>query len=99
VHPSRIEGGAHVVIEAVTSGTPVIASRIDGNVGLLGSDYAGYFDCSDPAGLAALLQRARDDAAMLPALQAQCAERAPLFEPGKERGTLIALLESLVPHG
>ena len=30
VHPSRMEGGAHVVIEAVRSGTPVLASRIDG---------------------------------------------------------------------
>ena len=33
VHASRMEGGAHVVIEAVRSGTPVLASRIDGNVG------------------------------------------------------------------
>ncbi|MGL6109713.1 MAG: selenoneine biosynthesis selenosugar synthase SenB, partial [Rubrivivax sp.] len=46
VHASRMEGGAHVVIEAMRSGTPVIASRIDGNVGLLGNDYGGYF----PAG-------------------------------------------------
>jgi glycosyltransferase involved in cell wall biosynthesis len=36
VHSSRMEGGAHVVIEAVTSGTPVLASRIPGNLGLLG---------------------------------------------------------------
>ena len=39
VHPSRMEGGAHVVMEAVMSGTPVLASRIDGNVGMLGADY------------------------------------------------------------
>ena len=43
VHASRIEGGAHVIIEAVRSGTPVLASRIDGNVGLLGESYDGYF--------------------------------------------------------
>ena len=49
VHPSRMEGGAHVVIEAVRSGTPVLASRIDGNVGLLGADYAGYFAAGDDA--------------------------------------------------
>jgi glycosyltransferase involved in cell wall biosynthesis len=41
VHASRMEGGAHVIIEAVTSGTPVLASRIDGNVGMLGADYLG----------------------------------------------------------
>jgi glycosyltransferase involved in cell wall biosynthesis len=50
VHASRIEGGAHVIAEAVRSGTPVIASRIEGNVGMLGADYAGYFECNDAAG-------------------------------------------------
>lgn len=92
VHPSRMEGGAHVVIEAVTSGTPVLASRIDGNVGLLGADYGGYFEPGDAAGLAALVERARDDAAMLPALQAQCAALAPRFAPVHERATLRALV-------
>ena len=41
VHASRMEGGAHVIMEAALSGTPVLASRIDGNVGMLGADYAG----------------------------------------------------------
>ncbi|MDP3082421.1 MAG: selenoneine biosynthesis selenosugar synthase SenB [Rubrivivax sp.] len=97
VHSSRMEGGAHVVIEAVTSGTPVLASRIDGNVGLLGLDYGGYFDCGDASALAALLERARDDAAMLTALRAQCALRAPLFAPERERQTLLALVTTLLP--
>ena len=44
VHASRMEGGAHVIMEATLSGTPVLASRIDGNVGMLGADYAGYFE-------------------------------------------------------
>ncbi len=96
VHCSRIEGGAHVVMEAVRSGTPVIASRIPGNVGMLGPDYAGYFAPGDAAALAALLERARDDPAMLPALQTQCANRAPLFDPAHERATLRALMASLV---
>ena len=95
VHTSRIEGGAHVVIEALTSGTPVLASRIDGNLGLLGTDYAGIFDWGDAAALATLLRRARDDAAMLPALQAQCDLRAPLFTPEHERHTLLQLLATL----
>ena len=59
VHASRMEGGAHVVMEAVASGTPVLASHIDGNVGMLGADYAGYFPCDDAAALAALLRRCR----------------------------------------
>src|SRR5437867_3187027 len=47
VHMSRIEGGANVVIEAVRSQVPVLASRIDGNVGLLGTGYEGYFPVGD----------------------------------------------------
>ncbi len=97
VHASRMEGGAHVVTEAITSGTPVLASRIDGNVGLLGAGYPGYFDWGDAEALAGLLQRCRDDAAMLPALQSQLSKRAPLFEPARERATLLALLQTLLP--
>jgi putative glycosyltransferase (TIGR04348 family) len=41
VHPSRMEGGANVIVEAVTAGTAVIASRVSGNVGMLGTDYPG----------------------------------------------------------
>ena len=43
---SRMEGGANVVCEALRIGVPVLASRIPGNVGLLGSGYAGLL----PAG-------------------------------------------------
>ena len=44
VHTSAMEGGAHVIMEAVRSGTPVLASRVAGNVGMLGADYEGYFE-------------------------------------------------------
>jgi len=42
-----------VIIEALASGTPVLASRIDGNLGLLGDDYAGVFEPGEATGLAA----------------------------------------------
>ena len=96
VHPSVMEGGAHVVIEAITSGTPVLASRIDGNVGLLGADYGGYFEPGDDAAVAALLLQCRDEPAKLAQLQRQCAERAPLFEPQRERATLLNLMHELL---
>jgi putative glycosyltransferase (TIGR04348 family) len=88
VHASRMEGGANVVIEAIRSGTPVLASRIDGNLGLLGSDYEGVFDVGDDRALAALIERCRDDAGMLPRLMAQVALRSPLFEPAVERAAV-----------
>lgn len=104
VHPSLAEGGAHVVMEAVRSGTPVLASRIDGNVGMLGTDYEGYFEADDAAGLAALLLRCRADqaagqddpaATLLGRLRAQCEARAPLFDPAHERGALLHLVHHL----
>ena len=97
VHASRMEGGAHVVIEALRSGTPVLTSRIPGNLGLLGADYAGCFEPGDDAALAALLQRARDDADMLAALQRQAAPRAALFAPAAESATLHRLVARLLP--
>ena len=99
VHASRMEGGAHVVIEAVRSGTPVLASRIDGNVGLLGEDYGGYFPAGDDAALAALLQRCRDDPDMLSGLRAQCDSRAALFAPETEAAGLHDVVAGLLgPH-
>ena len=106
VHMSRMEGGAHVVMEAVCSGTPVIASRIDGNVGMLGADYAGYFAPGDPQALAALLRRCRDDLTgpgekagsdigLMATLASQCAARAELFSPQREQAALEQLVMDL----
>ena len=44
INSSILEGGANAVLEAMTMGVPVLASRIEGNVGLLGDDYPGYFE-------------------------------------------------------
>ena len=100
VHPSRMEGGAHVIMEAVLCGTPVLASRVAGNVGMLGTGYAGYFAPGDAADLVALLRRCRGEltqrSGTLVALQAQCASRAPLFSPQAERAALLAVLAELV---
>lgn len=96
VHTSRMEGGAHVVIEALRSGTPVIASRIDGNLGLLGDDWPATFDVGDDAALATLIERARDEPAMLADLQRRAAERAPLFAPEAEREALMRIVRGLL---
>jgi putative glycosyltransferase (TIGR04348 family) len=92
VNASRMEGGAQVVIEAVQSGTAVLASRIGGHVGLLGADFAGFFEPGDAAGLARLVERAHDEPSFLQALLEQGRRRAPLFAPGAERASLLHLL-------
>jgi glycosyltransferase involved in cell wall biosynthesis len=98
VHASAMEGGAHVVMEAVRAGTPVIASRIDGNVGMLGADYAGYFDWDNAQQLSHLLRRCHDrtTAPLYAQLQAQCAARAPLFAPQAEQAALLSLVAELL---
>ena len=101
VHTSRMEGGAHVVMEAICSGTPVLASRIDGNMGLLGQDYAGAFEPGDAQGLAHLLLACRaqqNDAGLVAHLRAQCALRAPLFQPQAERAALHRWVQDLWTH-
>ncbi len=111
VHASMMEGGAHVVMEAVCSGTPVLASKIAGNIGMLGRDYAGYFAHGDAQGLADLLVRCRNDqlndqldassssahaSNLYHQLQAQCKQRAPLFAPDAEQTALIRLVHDLL---
>lgn len=100
VHTSRMEGGAHVILEAVCSGTPVLASRIPGNVGMLGADYAGYFALGDAAELANLLLRCRasmnDASGLYAQLFRQCTLRAPLFLPATEQAAVVALVQNLL---
>ena len=98
VHTSRMEGGAHVLMEAICSGTPVLATRISGNVGMLGADYGGYFEPGDAEGLAQLIERCREQPAILQSLSDQCAARAPLFKPEHERATLLALVNDLLEN-
>ncbi len=94
VHTSKMEGGAHVIMEAVCSGTPVLASRMDGNVGMLGGGYDGYFSVGDAPALAALLRRCKNDKAFLDHLSSQCALRAPLFSPLSEQTALLRIAAS-----
>jgi putative glycosyltransferase (TIGR04348 family) len=95
VHPSRIEGGAHVVMEAVMSGTPVLASRIDGNVGMLGEGYDGYFPLGDAQALANMLLRCKNEPQFLDHLNKQCALRSPLFEPQSEQAALLEAVSKI----
>ena len=91
VNSSVLEGGANAVLEAMAMGVPVLASRIEGNLGLLGDDYPGYFEgdmdgalemvMSDPGCLTSWVEAARD--------------RLPLFSREREISCWLALLEKL----
>lgn len=92
---SRLEGGANVVSEAMAAGTPVLATRVAGSVGLLGPDYPGYVEVGDAEGLAAALHRAETDPGFYDELCARTGEGRALIEPARERAGWERLLSGL----
>jgi putative glycosyltransferase (TIGR04348 family) len=96
IHPSAMEGGANVIAEAVTSRTAVLASRVPGNVGMLGRRYPGYFPVGDESALARRLVQAFEDPRYLARLEQAGAARRPLFNPAAEARALRKLAAELV---
>ncbi len=94
LHPSHMEGGALAIIEAIMAGTPVIASRVDGNVGLLGAAYPGLFPPDDADAARALLLRAATEPRFLARLHRACRARARLFAPEREARAVNALVDN-----
>ena len=89
---SRMEGGANVVCEALRVGVPVLASRIPGNVGLLGSGYAGYFALENDEALARLIRKTASDKAFYRGLKLQVARLRPSVAPRREARALLAAM-------
>jgi putative glycosyltransferase (TIGR04348 family) len=96
IHPSIMEGGANVIVEALTSGTPVIASKMSGNIGMLGQNYEGYFPVGDEIALIALLKRCADDPNFMSRLGNACQARAKLFLPATERDSLRNIVNQIL---
>lgn len=94
---SRLEGGANVVSEAIVCGVPVLASHVDGSVGMLGGDYPGYFPVGDTAALADLLQRVEEDEDLHGRLRSRIRALQPLHTPERERAAWASLLAELTP--
>jgi putative glycosyltransferase (TIGR04348 family) len=92
---SKMEGGANVISEALRLRVPVIASRISGNIGMLGTDYAGYYPLQDEKALARLLWRMESDQKFYRHLKKQCAARRPLVSPQLEKNNLKSLLSEM----
>jgi len=95
---SRMEGGANVICEAAAAGVPVVASRISGNVGMLGRGYPGTYRLASEAALARQIRRAALDPAYYARLKRLTIARRPLFRPAAEREGLRRLLAELAPR-
>lgn len=96
---SRSEGGPGVVSEAAVAGVPVIASRVDGCVGLLGPRHPGYFDVGDTAGLARLMRRLETEPALGARLRQSSRRLARLLTPEREREAWRRLIEEIAREG
>jgi putative glycosyltransferase (TIGR04348 family) len=92
---SRSEGGANVVTEAIAAGVPVLSTRIEGSLGILGETYPGYFEVGDAAGLASLFLRCADDPSFLGELRDHITALRPLVDPARERESWRDLLGEL----
>ena len=90
-----MEGGAHVVSEAISVGVPVIASDIAGNIGLLADDYPGYYPVGDERALASLLARAETEGEFLRSLEAAVRAQRGVTDPAAERRAIADLIAAL----
>ncbi|HYS87702.1 MAG TPA: selenoneine biosynthesis selenosugar synthase SenB [Bradyrhizobium sp.] len=88
---SKMEGGANVICEAAAAGVPVIASRVSGNIGMLGRGYPSYYALADERGLARQIRRA-SDSRYYARLKRLIAARRSLFLPETERRGLQRLI-------
>lgn len=93
--PSRLEGGANVLMEAIAAGTPVLASRVPGNTGILGEGYPGLFRAGDARPLARLLRRCEKEPDFRASLGRWIRELRPLAEPRREREAWGRLFEEI----
>jgi len=92
---SVMEGGANVICEAARIGVPVLASRVPGNVGMLGRGYPGYFPLFNDQALARLIERCRTDASFYKRVKSALLRRRALFAPAAERAALKRSLQGL----
>jgi len=94
--PSRMEGGANVISESIIAGLPVIASNIEGSIGLLGEDYPGYYPVEDELALRDVLLRAESDKQFYTELKSSCNARRELFRPETETESWKQLLSNII---
>ncbi|MGH8702304.1 MAG: glycosyltransferase, partial [Burkholderiales bacterium] len=92
---SVMEGGANVICEAARIGVPVLASRVSGNVGMLGGTYPGYFALHDDKALARLLERAARDSKYYHRLKDAVRARRRQFAPSAEGSAVRRLVQEL----
>lgn len=96
---SLMEGGANVIAEAARIGTPVLASRMSGNLGMLGRNYPGYFPVADEKALGRLIGKCIDSKPFNQTLRRALAARRGLFAPAAERAAIRHVVRDALRGG
>jgi len=86
------EGGANVISEAVSIGLPILATKIDGNAGLLRENYSGFFEAKNTEELSALMLKCEKEPQFLKLLTEQVRTKASLFTKEQEKETLKKII-------
>lgn len=91
---SESEGGSVVIAEAIVNNVPILASRIDANIGMLESNYPGYFDYQDTQSLADLISKAETSQAFYQMLLSAGQALRSRFLPAAEQEAWKDLLQA-----
>ena len=92
---STIDGGGNTIAEAVVLGTPLVATRIPGHVGLTGEDYPGLLETHDERTLAEMMYAVETDPDFREQLDQECARMRPKFDMNSEREGWRKILDSI----
>ena len=95
INTSLIESCANSIVESIVAGTPVLASDIEGNTGLLGKNYPGLFAADSVEQLTDLICRAECDRDFLKLLKNRCNKIAKKLTPRVERTAWQRLLSKI----
>lgn len=92
---SKLEGGPNSLSEAVVAGVPLITTDIDGCVGVIGSNYKGYFSVGDVEALRRLLIKTETNPNYLMSLEDFISKIAAQFSYQEEEKRWADLLIEL----